>query len=62
MQNFFLHMVCSIAYAWCTVLLFSSVLNACLYRVDNKQFVDPEGGASEDHEQQVDEGKCHLTY
>jgi hypothetical protein len=55
-------MVCSIAYAWCTVLLFSSVLNACLYRVDNKQFVDPEGGASEDHEQQVDEGKCHLTY
>jgi hypothetical protein len=51
-------MVCSVAYIWCTVLLFSSALNTCLYRVDNEQFVDSKGGASEDLGQQVASESC----
>jgi hypothetical protein len=56
-------MSCSVAYAWCTVLLFSpSVLNACLNHVDNEQFVVFEGGAGEDPEQLFSKVKCPLTY
>jgi hypothetical protein len=38
-------------------------VNACLYFIDNGSFVESEGVAGEDPEQQlVGEGKCPLTY
>jgi hypothetical protein len=56
-------MSCFVAYAWFIVLLCSpSVLNACLYHVDNEQFVVSKGGADEDLEQKFGEGKYPLTY
>lgn len=61
MQILFINMVYFVAYGWCIVLLLSSVLNACLYRVDHEQFVVSEGGTREDPDQQMDKGKCPLT-
>jgi hypothetical protein len=57
MQILFLDIDCHFAYVWSTVILSSSVLNVCLYRVDNKRFIDFEEGP----DQQVYEGKCPLT-
>jgi hypothetical protein len=46
----------------CVVLSFISVLNACLYCVDDNQSVEPEGAISKYPKQIFDEGKCPLTY
>lgn len=52
MQNSSKMLLSSVAYVWCIVLFLFSILNACLYHVDNDHFVEPEVVASEYPEQQ----------
>jgi hypothetical protein len=59
--NTFLHGFMT-SFARCTVLLFPNVLIVCLYRIDNEQYVCPQGVAGEAPKQQLGEGKCPLTY
>jgi hypothetical protein len=58
MQRFSKMFLSSIAYVWCIILFPFGILSACLYPIDNDQFVEPEGVVSEDPVQQFGEGKC----
>jgi hypothetical protein len=47
---------------WCVVLSFVSMLNVCLYRVEDNQTLELDGAINENPLPQFEKGKGPLTY
>jgi hypothetical protein len=61
-KNNFIKMLPLVVNISCNILSFISMLNACLYHIDNNHLVELERAISEDPKQQFNKGKYLLTY